>query len=365
MRFDLFYEICIPPWQVGGEAAAYQRVLDEITLADELGFGCSWLVEHHFTRHYSHCSKPELLLAAAAQRTHRIRLGLGVIPMPYHHPIHVAERVAALDILSNGRLEVGIGRGFSPTEYGTFAGTMAESRSLVEEALQVLRLSFEDRPINFAGGHYKFEQLDMLPHVVQRPHPPLWGAAVSPQTFAWTARQQLGLLAGPFKPWWMTRHDIRTYLDTWNAASAPRIGMTLGILCLRDARRARRLAKPAMEWFYRELYKTTLPVLEKLYPSYEHFRELGRFRKLMRIGIDFSVLEGMGMVIAGDPAHCVAALQKYRAAGVTHVLCAIGAGAVENAVVLESMRCMAEEVLPAFASTPDIQFLGTPSAAQR
>ena len=105
-------------------------------------------------RSYSHSSKPEILLAAAAARTQRLRLGLGVIPAPYHHPVHIAEKVAMLDVVSNGRVEVGIGRGFSPTEYHVFGADMAHSRALTQEALDVLRLSFTRRPVTYRGEHF-------------------------------------------------------------------------------------------------------------------------------------------------------------------------------------------------------------------
>jgi hypothetical protein len=152
MRADLFFELPMPPHLQRTESQALADWLDEITLADQLGFGCAWLAEHHFMRGYSHCSKPEILLAAATQRTQRLRLGLAVTPVPYHHPLHFAERVAMLDIISQGRLEVGLGRGFSPREYQAFGVNMEHSRSLTQDALEILRLSFARRPINYNTG---------------------------------------------------------------------------------------------------------------------------------------------------------------------------------------------------------------------
>jgi alkanesulfonate monooxygenase SsuD/methylene tetrahydromethanopterin reductase-like flavin-dependent oxidoreductase (luciferase family) len=353
MQFDLFHEVALPAARGLTETQAYADALAEIELGDRLGFGCAWLVEHHFLRGYSHCSKPELLLAAAAQRTRRIRLGHAVIPLPLHHPVHVAERVATLDILSGGRLEVGIGRGFSPREYEVFGARMAASRELADEAIEILRASFRREPVTYRGAHYRLDQLDIVPHIVQQPHPPLWTAAVSPETYAWAAARCLGVLAGPFKPWFMVRHDIGKYRAAWNAAEAPRIGMTLGILCLEDGRRARALAQPAFTWFYRELYRTTLPVLERLYPSYEQLHELGRFRQLMKLGIDFGLADTFGLAIVGTPVECVAKLRKYAAAGVDRILCAFGAGAVESGVVHESMELFAREVMPAFVRIED------------
>lgn len=348
MEFDLFHEIAMPPFLERTESRAYADTLAEIELADQLGFRCAWLVEHHFMRQYSHCSKPELVLAALSQRTRRIKLGMGIVPAPYHHPVHVAESIATLDILSGGRIEVGLGRGFSPDEYKAFNVNMADSRSLTAEMLEILRASFACKPVTYHGSHHRLDNVDILPHPLQTPYPPLWSAAVSPDSFAWVAQQGLGMLVGPFKPWLMTKYDIKNYLGAWNGATPPRIGMAVGMLCLPDGKRARQLAKQSVTWFYRELYKTTLPILEKLYPSYEHFRELGRFREFMKLGINLTMLENFGMAIVGTPSECIEQLRKFEAAGVTHILCAIGAGAVKTEVAQESMRCIAAEVMPAF-----------------
>ncbi|MEO1766667.1 LLM class flavin-dependent oxidoreductase [Thiobacter aerophilum] len=342
MHFDLFHELAMPPALGRSEAQAVDDWLQELMLADNLGFRCAWLVEHHFTRHYSHSSAPDLLLAAAAMRTRRLRLGLGVIPLPHHHPVRVAERVATLDVLSHGRLEVGIGRGFAPQEYRVFGAPMEESRARTEAGLAVLRASFARGPVTLADG----TQVDILPKPLQAA-PPLWAAAVSPESFHWAAGQQLNLLAGPFKPWFMTRADIAAYRAAWQGDEPPAIGMTLGVFCLPDGRRARRLAAPAFEWFYGELLRVTLPVLERLYPSYEHFRELGRFRHLLRLGVDLAVLRRFGMAVVGSPAECIDRLSSLAEAGVTHVLCAVGAGAMPTELTRESLQVLASEVIPA------------------
>ncbi len=328
----------------------FADALDEIALADALGFHAAWLVEHHFMPGYCHSSKPELVLAAAAARTRRLRLGLAVIPLPYHHPVHVAERVATLDLLSGGRLEVGIGRGFSPGEYGAFGVRMEDSRSLVAESLAILRASFGDGPVRFSGRHFRIDGLEIVPHPLQRPHPPLWTAAVSPETFDWAAREGLGLLAGPFKPWFMVEADIRRFRAAWTHPEPPRIGMTVGMLCLRDGRRARAIAGPALSWFYGELLRVTAPVLEQLYPSYEHFRQLGRFRRLLALGAGPRFLAAAGMTIVGSPAECIARIARLKEAGVTHLLCAVGGGAVATGTIRESLEVIAQEVMPAFAT---------------
>jgi len=353
MRFDLFYELAVPGQLGVSEAQVYAETLAQLELADQLGYGCAWLVEHHFLRGYSHCSKPELVLAAAASRTRNLRLGHAIIPLPLHHPVHVAERVATLDVLSGGRLEIGIGRGFSPREYSAFGADIAASRAICDETLEILRASFMRQPVTFHGQHYRLDALDIVPHVVQEPHPPLWAAAVSPDSYGWAAARGLGVLAGPFKPWFMVKHDIGNYVAAWRDPAAPRIAMTLGVLCLADRRRAQRLARDAFGWFYRELFAATRPVLERIYPSYEQLHELGRFRALMRLGMDFGLLETFGLTVVGDPAECRDKLRKYADAGVTHLLLAFGAGAVEGAVARESLELFAREVMPALSQTPE------------
>ena len=352
MRFDLFYEASVPPRLGLSEAETYAAILAEIELSDRLGYGCAWLVEHHFLRGYSHASKPELLLAAAAARTSRIRLGHAIILLPLHHPVHVAERIATLDVLSGGRLEVGIGRGFSPREYEVFGADMAASRELTEECLEILMRAFARKPVTHHGRRFRIEALDILPHVIQEPHPPLWTAAVSPETFDWAAARGLGVLAGPFKPWFMVKHDIERFRAAWRHDVAPRIGMTIGVLCLADGERARRLARDAFTWFYRELYRAALPVLERLYPSYEQLHELGRFRALMKLGVDLGLADTFGLAVVGDPAEVRARIGRFAEAGVSHLLCAFGAGAVEPSITRESLELFAREVMPAFREDP-------------
>lgn len=344
MRFDLFYELASPPALARSDAQLYADALDEIALAERLGFGAAWLVEHHFMRGYSHSAKPEIILGAAAARTRTLRLGLAVIPLPYHHPVHVAERIATLDALSNGRLEVGIGRGFSPQEYAVFGARMADSRALVDEGLRVLRAAARPGAVNF-GEH----QLDIVPGVVQRPHPPLWTAAVSPETFDWAAHEGLGVLAGPFKPWSMVVEDIKRYRTAWRHDAPRRIGMTVGMLCLEDGQRARALAAPALRWSYGELLRVVRPVLEGLFPSYERFGELGRYRRLLRFGAHPRLLDLAGLTVVGNPQECIARIARYRDAGVTHLLCAIGAGGLPTEIVRESMAVIAARVMPHFA----------------
>lgn len=357
MQFDLFYELSVPGFAGRSETQVFRETLEELELADRCGYATAWLVEHHFMREYSHSSAPDLFLAAASQRTTRLRLGHGIVPLPYSHPVRVAERLATLDILSGGRVEFGFGRGFSPREYEAFGIHMADSRSLTEEALEIIRLSFRGEPVHHRGRHFQLDGVNILPRTVQTPHPPLWTAAVSPESFEFAARAGVGVLVGPFKPWFMAREDIRRYREHWRRCHGdappapgqnPRVGMTLGIFCHEDGTRARALARGGITWFYRELLKQTRPVLQRLYDGYEYYRKVGRLGGLLDMAANLTSLEAFGMAVVGDPDHCVKRLRALEQAGVDHVLCAVGAGVLPTEQVRASMRLIAEEVMPRF-----------------
>ena len=356
MLFDLFYELSVPDFAGRSEARVFRETLEELEWGERLGFRTAWLVEHHFMREYSHSAAPDLFLAAASARTRTLRLGYAIVPLPYHHPLHVAERVATLDVLSDGRVEFGFGRGFSPREYQAFGVEMAASRAITEEALEIIRLAFSGEPVRYAGRHFHADGVRVVPQVVQKPHPPLWSAAVSPASFEMAARLGVGVLVGPFKPWFMVKEDIRRYQAAWSRHQgnggcpppcAPRVAMTLGVFCHEDAAHARKAVREAVTWFYGELLRQTLPVLERLYESYEYYRKVGTLKALIGRATNLTVLETLGMVIVGNPAQCIRRFRGLRDAGVERVLCAVGAGVLPTQQVRACMDLLAREVFPA------------------
>ena len=158
MKFGMFYEIQVPkPWTADTEFDTYQQVLDQVQLADELGYDSFWTVEHHFFEEFSHCSAPEVLYGAVSQRTKNIRIGHGVVllPFPYNHPIRVAERIAVLDLLSNGRMEVGTGRSTTEIEMGGFGIPPSETRARWDEALHMLPKIWTNETFSWEGEYFK------------------------------------------------------------------------------------------------------------------------------------------------------------------------------------------------------------------
>jgi alkanesulfonate monooxygenase SsuD/methylene tetrahydromethanopterin reductase-like flavin-dependent oxidoreductase (luciferase family) len=292
------------------------------------------------------------MFGAISQRTSRMRIGHGVVLLPFKHPVFVAERIAMLDNISDGRMDVGVGRGVSPLEYDVFGGSMDESRARVDEGLQILRRCWADQPFSFQGQFWSFPEIDVVPKPLQKPHPPLWTAAVSPPTFPMAAEQGLGVLAGPFKPLFMIAEDRERFVERCQQLGRDPaevgFGMTVGVIVLDDHERAREIAARNIRWFYEQLLRLTAPVLERGGESYRYYREeLGTLRELTGGTPSLEALDAAGMVIAGGPEYAIERFRKLADTGLDHVLCALQAGGVPHREVVRSIELMGERVIPA------------------
>jgi alkanesulfonate monooxygenase SsuD/methylene tetrahydromethanopterin reductase-like flavin-dependent oxidoreductase (luciferase family) len=202
MRFGVFYELQLPrPWNKGDERNLFHQALEQVALADRLGFDYAWEVEHHFLEEYSHSSAPEVFLAAAAARTKSIRLGHGirqVIPN-YNHPARTAEGLATLDIISDGRVDFGIGEGATRLELGGFKIPAKEKRAMALEAAgQIANMMVLEPYPGFEGKYFSMPCRNVLPKPVQTPHPPIWMACTNRDTIKIAAQNGVGALAFSF-----------------------------------------------------------------------------------------------------------------------------------------------------------------------
>ena len=176
MKFGLMYEIQIPePHYLGIERDRYREVMAQAELGDELGYDYFWAVEHHFQKEFSHCSAPEVLYGAISQRTKRIRIGHAVVLLPhrYNHPVRAAERAAVLDIVSDGRMDLGTGRSSTPAELGGFEIDPEETHPQWEEAISIIPRMWTEDPFSHEGRYFKIPPCSVIPkHVdVQRKSP--------------------------------------------------------------------------------------------------------------------------------------------------------------------------------------------------
>ena len=202
MRFGLFYEHQMArPWAEGAEEKLLLDALEQVELADRLGFESVWEVEHHFLEEYSHSSAPEVFLAAASQRTKRMRLGHGIVQLPpnFNHPARVAERIATLDLISGGRVEFGTGESGSQMELGGFRIDRALKHAQWEEALDaVTRMMVEEPFAGYQGKFISMPRRNVVPKPKQKPHPPLWVACSRRETIRIAARKGIGALSFSF-----------------------------------------------------------------------------------------------------------------------------------------------------------------------
>jgi alkanesulfonate monooxygenase SsuD/methylene tetrahydromethanopterin reductase-like flavin-dependent oxidoreductase (luciferase family) len=174
----------------------YQRALQRIEIMDKTGYDCVWLTEHHFSD-YSVCPSIPVMGTYAAARTKRLRIGAGVTLAAFYHPLRLAEELALLDLLSEGRVNWGAGRGFDAKEFRTFNVPMQESSARFHEVVEIVRKAWTHERLTHKGQFYSFEDVEVLPKPLQQPHPPMWVAAGSPEAITWAASVGYSVLTGP------------------------------------------------------------------------------------------------------------------------------------------------------------------------
>ena len=356
MRFGIFYEHQLPrPWADGDELKLFQDALDQVELADRLGFDNVWEVEHHFLEEYSHSSAPEVFLAACSQRTEHIRLGHGItlMPPPYNHPARVAERIATLDLVSNGRVEWGTGESSSLLELGGFGVTLERKRDMwleaVEQATDMLAL---DPYPGYEGEFFSMPCRNVVPKSVQRPHPPLWVACSNRETIKLAARLGIGALTFAFVDPDEAKQWVDDYYRILEEECVP-IGHTVnanvcmvssfGVHANADVARARfrdgfRFFRFALGWHYG--FGVQVPGRTNIW---ERFKAIGN---------SVSELEPAEGGI-GTPAEVRDRLRAFRDAGVDQVVFIQQAGRNEHQHITEALELFAAEVLPEFAEDRD------------
>ena len=225
MKFGIFYEHQLPrPWDEGAELKLFQDALTQVELADRLGIDHAWEVEHHFLEEYSHSSAPEIFLAAASQRTKNIRLGHGIVLLPpkYNHPARIAERIATLDLVSNGRVEFGTGESASRAELEGFGINPAERRAMWRETLeQIANMMAMDPYPGFEGQYFSMPVRNVVPKPVQKPHPPLWVACSNRDTIHLAAQLGIGALTFAFVDPAEAKHWVDDYYETFKRECVP------------------------------------------------------------------------------------------------------------------------------------------------
>lgn len=348
MQFGIFYEHQLPrPWQTGDELRLFQNALEQVELADRLGLEYVWEVEHHFLEEYSHSSAPEVFLAACSQRTRHMRLGHGIVLMPpnFNPPARVAERIATLDLVSNGRVEWGTGKSSSRMELEGFNIDPDQREGMwLESVRETAKMMCSTPYPGYQGQYFAMPPRNVVPKPVQQPHPPLWVACSNRTTILQAARLGMGALCFAFVDATEAKRWVDEYYETFKRecrpigqAVNPNIAMVAGFMCHEDSQTAVQQGLEGFQFFgyalsHFYIHGTHQPGKFDLWQDFQRNRPPRR--------------EPTGCI--GNPAQVRAHLEQLEAAGVDQVIFIQQAGNNQQEDICRSLELFGAQVLPAF-----------------
>ncbi len=339
MRFGAHYLPTYVPDLDGPVTEFYRRMFEQMEELDRLGFDDVWVTEHHFSHYGGTLPHPPAFLSAIARTTKRIHLGAAISVLPFHNPLEVAESYAMVDVISNGRLEFGVGKGSEAIEYKRAGVLQAEAAVRMKEATEIIRQAWSDEPVNFCGEFFQYENISVLPKPVQRPHPRIWlGASRSDDSFRWAGQYGFQLMTLPY-----LYADIRvlqrlvkiyrqSLTEAGHDAAQHEVLGKFHIYVAESFDRAVREATPYLD-HYAEIHRAADP-------DRKHAPANPR---------DIAAQLAGGFVIAGDPHRCIETIHRWREeADLTALSGAFHFGGMPQELALKNIRLFAERVMPAF-----------------
>jgi alkanesulfonate monooxygenase SsuD/methylene tetrahydromethanopterin reductase-like flavin-dependent oxidoreductase (luciferase family) len=340
MEIGLFHTV---QWPEGSsQTVRYQEALQQAVLAEDLGFVSVWFTEHHFFRH-GIVSDSLLMLANLAARTSTVRLGTAVSVLPLHNPVRLAESAAMVDVLSGGRLDLGIGRGYQQPEFGGFGLDLAEKEAMFDEAVVVLQKCWGEESFTHEGKYWNFIDASPQPRFVQQPHPPVWFATDSTAGMQKAAGNGWGLLLPQGRSLASVADQMDRYRSVITAVSA---------------------AATSRVYLARAMYVAAsddIAHAEAMGP-YRAFQQLanrlaGRpegWQQQVSIGPNAGPFAHDGnvddSVIFGSPETCIATLRKIHDLGVDKVMLFTNLGELSHEKIVNSLTLFGREVLPVISS---------------
>jgi alkanesulfonate monooxygenase SsuD/methylene tetrahydromethanopterin reductase-like flavin-dependent oxidoreductase (luciferase family) len=377
MKLSLAYEMQRP---IVDDHAVVEETIEQCVLADEMGFDYVWFVEHHFLTGFSMSPCPEVIFGALSRLTKRIRLGFGVVILPYHHPVRVAERVAMVDHLSKGRVDFGTGRS-APYEQTGMGIDPRDTREMWEESLAMVPKVWEDGLFAWEGRFWNVPPREVRPKPYQKPHPPIWVAALQPSTYHLAAEKGIGVMALSVAAPTVLAPHIKEYKE--NVRKAKPVGKTINdqwlsstmAYCGEDNKAARELAAKSLKTFFgpdRPYLKDQVNVYEKLIESWggvpEHLQ--ANFARYIKkegepdTGVDLSggsaqianaiwnqfdadTLADRGVTVSGDPESCLKAIRIHESLGVDQLQFLIATETIPHEKVMSSIELFGKHVIPA------------------
>ncbi|QUT07848.1 LLM class flavin-dependent oxidoreductase [Sphingobium phenoxybenzoativorans] len=335
--------------------------MEQYKLAEDLGYDSIWLAEHLFST-YGIVTSTQVLLAAVARATKKIRIGSAISVLPFNHPLRTAGDFGFVDVLSNGRLDFGVGRAYQPHEFTALGLDMSKSREMYTEALDIILRSWTEEKIDNPNGEFwKIPvEVEVLPKPVQKPHPPIWSATVSPESFIAVAESGYNLIMGaPFA--------YRIYREEWVDKMAESIGtyeahcveigrdpkaakrlMLVPFYCDTDAERARSTFGAYVTWFYRKVSGHQLGAKkeEVIVKGYETAMS-GNLKSMKEGYLEYDMLHKYGAICASDPDGCADFLiNLQKKLGIDEFVLWTSVGGLPHENCVNSMKLVMERVVP-------------------
>lgn len=364
MKLDLLYEIDAPrPWTDGPhpygqrrrEQRAYREAIEQIKLADKLGFHTIWAVEHHFREGRSHCPAPEVLLGALSQVTERIRLGFGVTltPFGFTHPARIAEKVATLDILSNGRAEWGTGRS-TPMEQTAFGVDREKSREHWKEAIEIVCGMWREERFSWDSPNFKFPERVVTPKPFQDPHPPCWMAATSEGSAEVAGANGLGMLSfSIMQPLEQMARQVVAYRKAAATAkpltdvTTNRVAAYTLVHCAESMAQAEaNEIWKSVAWWYQNLAQFTLDWELVHLSEAEKAATFPLMKPLLEGNIPVQHFHDADMLVVGDPERCIQKMKHYADLGIDQLICYVQFGYHSHESVMKTIELLGKEVRP-------------------
>lgn len=352
MRFGTYYFLQVPPGT--SDAEVIQQEFEQMLLSEELGYDTVWLTEHHFTE-YGISVSPMALAAAIAARTRQIHIALAAAILPFHDPIRLAEEIAFVDVLSQGRLRVGVGRGNRPTEFAGYRVSQEENRERFGEILEIMIQAWTQERVSYRGKFFTIDGIPVRPKPYQKPYPPLMLVCVSPETITFAARRGWpmlnSILFGPFSQIVQSR-DLYVsamreagYSEVQVQAALNSGGVSRHIYVAPTDKEAVSEAQTAELWYQKALARFLVPENIDAAPLslQPQFRAIAA--KLETVTWEGLLKE---TVLFGSPERIVDRVREMEEAGVGELLCWMNFGGLPHERVKRSICLFAEKVIPHF-----------------
>jgi len=397
MKFDIFSEIQqAEPWPENHEYKLFMDTLEQAKCADEAGFGAWWQVEHHASPAFSYSSAPDLMLCAIAQNTKRMHVGHAGVLTPYkiNHPMKTAERAATLDILSNGRFELGLARS-GGKEWSTFGSVLERTKPELLEAFTIIPKMWTEKKFSWKSDLIEIPEREVTPKPLQKPHPRLWQTAGSADSFRSAGQLGVGVLGTTlFSPIDVMAGFLREYDEGIKECKKPVGHFTnnekgvFTFVHVADSRKKAIEAGAAWSamWYVEFAAVNSLVprqlwydlIIAGLHPNYlarsrpasqetgfedrdptdltpdpdgipvvEGLKRMARGEKIS-FEEAHELLEPLESVVIGDPDHCIEKFKAYQKIGTDRMLCLQQFGSIPHEAVMQSQRLVGKYVMPAF-----------------